>query len=112
MGGQISTGQPAAPESVPVPRAQKSGQGIEKEIKKWLEECKAESVEIEPACGFAGYYLRGYDEKGEEVDTYVIEVIEGDYEAAFKTAERALIAKGYVFANNKFIKTQQPTTLK
>jgi hypothetical protein len=103
---QTSTvGQPAAPGSSPAPGELKSGQGIEKEIEEWLEECGANAVEIEAAGAFEGYYLRGYDEKGEEVDTYVIWVEGGDYEAAFSAAERALIAKGYEFSHDKFVKT-------
>jgi hypothetical protein len=98
-------GCPAPQNASPTPGRRKSGQG-EKKIEEWLEGLDADTIEVKPACAFEGYYLRAY-KNGEETDVYIVWVEGGDYEAAFKTAERALIAKGYVFANNKFIKTRQ-----
>jgi len=110
MSEQISTGQPAAPESVPAPGAQKSGQG-EKKIEEWLEGLDADTIEVKPACAFEGYYLRAY-KNGEETDVYIVWVEDGDYESAFSAVEKALTAKGYEFADDKFIKTRQPAAPK
>jgi hypothetical protein len=80
------------------------------EIEEWLNSINLEdidAIEVDPADSFTGYYIRAYG-KGKVKDVFTIHLSGSDfkdYERAFAMVEKALVARGYEFDGEKFVKS-------